>query len=63
MVFFFNFELEKQLINRISFRKFIDFPEYITHIIAVCNSEKELLITAKKNKLEDSWKANLITLV
>jgi len=24
-----DFELEKQCINRISFRKFIDFPEYI----------------------------------
>ena len=58
-----DFELEKQYIDRISFRKFLGFPEYIPDSTTVWSFRKELLKTAKKKKYGDSCKANLIALV
>ena len=45
-----DFELEKQCIDRISSRKFIDFPEYIQDSIQSA-FRKELLITEKKKNV------------
>ena len=46
-----DFELEKQCIDRIYFRKFLGFPEYIPDSTTSDHSEKELLITVKKKNL------------
>lgn len=38
---FSDFELEKQCINRISFRKFLDFIEYVPDSVQICSFKNE----------------------
>ena len=45
-----DFELEKQYIDRISFRKFLGVPEYIPYSTTAWSIIKKILKTAKKNK-------------
>jgi IS5 family transposase len=58
-----DFELDKQRIAQISFRKFIGFPEYILDSTPVCSFRKRTINNYKENKYVDICKANLIALV
>ena len=57
-----DFELEKQCIDRISFRKFLGFPEYIPDSTTVWLFRKKIIENCKEN-MWDSCKANLIVWV
>ena len=46
----FDFELEKQCIDRISFRKFLGFPEYIPDSTTVWSFRKKINDNCKENK-------------
>jgi transposase, IS5 family len=56
-------ELEKQCIDRTSFRKFIGFPEYIPDSSTYGYSERESSRMAKKKRYGDSCKTGLTLLV
>jgi IS5 family transposase len=58
-----NFELEKQFIDRIPFRKCLGFPEYIPENTTVYLFKKRIIGITKKKKYGNSCKANLIALV
>jgi len=45
-----DFELEKQYIDPIYFRKFLGFIEYIPGNTTVCSSRKRIIDNAKKKK-------------
>ena len=45
-----DFELEKQCIDQIYFRKFLGFLEYIPDSTTVCSSRKRIIDNAKKKK-------------
>jgi IS5 family transposase len=45
-----DFELEKQCIDRIYFKKLLGFREYIPDSTTVCSSRKRIIDNAKKKK-------------
>jgi len=58
-----DFELDTKRIAQISFRKFLGFPGYIQAVPKSCHLEKELLITANKNKYKQNFNINFIAFV